>query len=135
MGDRVEDPEIQDLQDEFHSLALGSPEPSEPAPEPDTDSESDSESSEAPVEPQESVRYYAVWRVPACVGRRPDLVGVHESVGSLAYNHILRCNGGVFQGIRFKRTSTLAGAQALFRQEAAVHQVDPEKCETIYRWG
>lgn len=150
MGSENLDPEIFSLDAEFHRLRLTAPSLAEPLAEPEPETSSpqvasagregpessseDSESSEAPVEPQVSVRYYAVWKVPN--NRGPvDLVGVHESIGNLGYNHIVRANGGIFEGIRFKRAASLGEAQLLFLLEAEKHGADPAKVETIFRWS
>lgn len=144
MGSNGEDPEIVALESEFHGLSVSrpaEPEPSaEPAPEPSADSSSSSEESsweswtEEPVQPRESIRYYAVWKIPN-IRSQFDFVGIHWSHGSLAYNKIARLNNGIFEGIKFRRAPSLEEAQELFRAEASAHGVSPRKADTIYQWA
>ena len=61
-------------------------------------------------------------------------MGIRTSTGTLAYRQILRANLDEFESIRFKRADTKED-QRLFRSEAAVHNVDPDLAETIFRWS
>jgi len=78
-------------------------------------------------------RWYAVWRIPRASSG--TFVGIHTSVGNLAYCRILGANQNDFPSIRFKRADTKEEAQRLFREEAAVHDVDPNLADTIFRWS
>ena len=84
---------------------------------------------------EEDLRWYAVWKVPNHQEGQLPVVGIHTSVGPLAYRRILEANRGEFEGLRFKRAESLAEAKILFRSEAAVHQVDPELADRIFRWA
>ena len=81
------------------------------------------------------IRWYAVWQVPNQPEGGLPVIGIHTSVGPLAYRRILEANRNEFSSIRSQRADSRAAAQALFRSEAAVHQVDPELAERIIRWS
>ena len=78
-------------------------------------------------------RWYAVWLIlRTALGH---FVGIHASVGNLAYCRILGANLNEFTSIRFRRAETREVAQRLFREEAAVHEVGPDLAYTIFRWS
>lgn len=133
----LSDPDIAALLQGVRNLTLEAP-AVEPEPEANpTSSESSSReletSSDSSVEAD--VRWYAVWQVPNQPEGQLPVIGIHTSVGPLAYSRILEANLNEFSSLRFKRAENLASAQALFRSEAATHRVDPELAERIIRWG
>jgi hypothetical protein len=48
-------------------------------------------------------------------------VGIHTGRGIAAYRQIILANGGVFEGIRFRRAPSFTATQELFLSEAAQH--------------
>ena len=69
------------------------------------------------------IRVYTVWRIPQNY-RPTDFSGIHWSNGLSAYSAFLRLNNGVFEGLVWQRSRSLADAIQLFEREAASHQVD-----------
>ena len=62
-------------------------------------------------------------------------MGIHTGRGIAAYRQIILANGGVFEGIRFRRAPSLRAAQELFLSEAAQHGVDPLRVKSYPSMG
>ena len=79
-------------------------------------------------------RVYVVWLVP---NYRGPLIfpGLHTGRDTRAYEAILAANGGIFEGIRFRRVESLRTGRVVFLAESRRHRVDDSRAEVVYWWG
>lgn len=136
------DPEVRSLGEALGRLQLEpvAPSPANSGSPSNIGGDSPSAATESSEEPAgeadtgEPFRFYAVWKVPDNRSSL-DLVGIHTGRGIAAYRQIILANGGIFEGIRFRRAPSLRAAQELFLSEAAQHGVDPLRVNHIHQWA
>ena len=79
------------------------------------------------------LRYYTVWFLPNYRGSI-CLSGIHIGLDSSAYSGIAIANNRQFEGLRFRRVSSIVEGRRLFIREARRHGVNDRSADSFFLW-
>lgn len=82
---------------------------------------------------QPDLRFYTVWVLPHYRGT-VSLAGIHIGLDDRAYGGILTANNNHFEGLRFRRVSSIVEGRRLFQREADRHRVDRRGADSYFLW-